>query len=118
MDTAYEQGEWNDAMIRMGVISMENLRSCVAIEDLKVNPRDLFAATANSPTNKLGEAISTLAKEAEKRGRSRGRGRQDGHGYGRSNHNNNSNGNNNNNNTNNNAGRGRGQGNSRGPAQQ
>ena len=118
MDNACKQGEWNEALIQVGVVAMENLRSCVATEDLKVNARDLFNATATPSSDKLGEAISTLAKEAEKRGRSRGRGRQDGHGYGRSNHNNNSNGNNNNNNTNNNAGRGRGQGNFRGPAQQ
>ena len=115
MDNAYEQGEWNEALVQVGVVAMENLRSCVATEDLKVNARDLFNATATPASDKLGEAISTLAKEAEKRGRSRGRGRQDGHGYGRSNHNSNVN---NNNNTNNNAGRGRGQGNFRGPAQQ
>ena len=125
MDNAYEQGEWNEALVQVGVVAMENLRSCVATEDLKVNARDLFTATATPASDKLGEAISTLAKEAEKRGRSRGRGRQDGHGYGRSNFNNNNssgtyntNNNNNNNNSYNNAGRGRGQGNFRGPAQQ
>jgi hypothetical protein len=114
MDNAYEQAEWNEALVQVGVVAMENLRSCVATEDLKVNARDLFAATATPASDKLGEAISSLAKEAEKRGRSRGRGRQDGNGYGRGGHNNSNNGANNNNN----AGRGRGQGNFRGPAQQ
>ena len=117
MDNAYEQAEWNEALVQVGVVAMENLRSCVATEDLKVNARDLFAATATPASDKLGEAISSLAKEAEKRGRSRGRGRQDGNGYGRGGHNNSNNGTGTTNN-NNNAGRGRGQGNFRGPAQQ
>ena len=117
MDNAYEQAEWNEAPVQVGVVAMENLRSCVATEDLKVNARDLFAATATPASDKLGEAISSLAKEAEKRGRSRGRGRQDGNGYGRGGHNNSNNGTGATNN-NNNAGRGRGQGNFRGPAQQ
>ena len=88
MDNAYEQAEWNEALVQVGVVAMENLRSCVATEDLKVNARDLFAATATPASDKLGEAISSLAKEAEKRGRSRGRGRQDGNGYGRGGYNN------------------------------
>ena len=68
MDNAYEQAEWNEALVQVGVVAMENLRSCVATEDLKVNARDLFAATATPASDKLGEAISSLAKEAEKRG--------------------------------------------------
>ena len=113
MDAAFEQPVWSEAFANIGVTAMENLRAVVAQEDQKINARLLFSATATVPSDKVGEAISTLAKEAEKqRGRSRGRG-------GGSNNTNNRHGSNNNNNNNNNSGsNNRHQGNFKGPSQQ
>jgi hypothetical protein len=102
MDSAYEVPVWSEAFANIGITAMENLRAQVAYEDNNVNSRALFDATANLPSDKMGDAIAALAKEASKqRGRSRGRG---GYGHGAQSSNNNNNNNR--------------QGNSRGSAQQ
>jgi hypothetical protein len=99
MDAAFENPIWSDAFTNVGVTAMENLRAVIAQEDQKINARALFAATSNLPSDKMGDVISTLAKEAEKQQqRGRGRGRAQG--------------------TPHQSGHGRQQGNSRGPAQQ
>ena len=88
MDSAFEVPVWSEAFANIGVTAMENLRAQVAYEDNNVNSRALFDATANLPSDKMGDAISALAKEAAKqqRGRSRGRG---GYGHGAQSNNNN-----------------------------
>jgi hypothetical protein len=88
MDAAFEQPSWSEAFANVGVTAMENLRAVVAQEDQKINARSLFTATSSLPSDKMGDAISALAKETEKQQRGRGRGRG-GYGHGAQSNNNN-----------------------------